>query len=228
MRFLSAALLLFAATIAISSAHGAAATMKMNYTNAEIISIIEAYSKASGQKFIVDPVVRGKVSIFLPEAVSTDEAFNHLSSALALNGFAISKQGDTMVVKSARNVQRDFIQTSLELPAAKPERMATWVYTVKNMPAESVNRDLRILTSKDGEMSVNVRTNQLIFTDWVSNLHRVSDLFAAIDKPVDAATAKLIAEGTKRRESEAKISSRSAKPSEIAPPPPGPKAKTEN
>lgn len=174
--------------------------IKMYFNNEDLIKIIEMYSKASGQKFVVDPGVRGKVSIFLQEPVSVQEAFNQLSSALAVNGYAISKQGDTMVIKSARNVQRDLIEVSTERPVLKPERMYTWIYSAKHLPADSINRDLRILLSKDGELSVSMNTNQLIFTDWASNLNRVAELMKELDKPVDPATAKLVAASKKERD----------------------------
>lgn len=161
-------------------------TMKMSFREEEILNIIEEYSKASGQKFVVDPSVRGKVSIFIQSPIPLSEAFSHLSSALAVNGFAISKQGDTMVVKSARNVQRDLIEVGTEAPALKPERLYTWVYSSKHASAEKINRELRILLSKDGELSVNPSLNQLIMTDWSSNLNRVADLLKEVDKPVAA------------------------------------------
>ncbi len=105
--------------------------ISMNYVNEDLIKIIEVYAKQSRQKFIVDAGVRGKVSILLPEPVSITEAFHHLSSALAINGYAISTQGDTMVIKSARNIQRDLHEVSQEKPALKPERMYTWIYQLK-------------------------------------------------------------------------------------------------
>jgi len=174
--------------------------MKMNFTNLEITKIIEDYSKASGQKFIVDPGVRGRISIFVQEAVTLEEAFNHLSSALAVNGFAMSKQGDTIVVKAARNIQRDLIEVSTVRPTLKPERMYSWVYTVKNFTAEQISKDFRIITSKDGEMNLSTNTNQLIITDWTSNLNRIADLFEEIDKKVDPATAKLVELSKKQHE----------------------------
>lgn len=173
--------------------------MKMYFNNEEITKVIENYSKVSGQKFILDPGVRGKVSIFVQEEVGLEEAFNHLSSALAINGFAISKQGDTMVVKAGRNIQRDYIETTTKLPTMKPERMATWIYTFKNVSAENVNRDLRILPSKDGEMSVNADTNQIIFSDWTSNLNRIADLLKEIDVKVSPETAKIVEAAKKER-----------------------------
>ena len=179
-------------TIALMSFAETTSKMKMYFNNEDLIKIIEQYSKASGQKFVIDPGVRGKISIFLQDPVTLDEAFNQMSSALAINGFAISKQGDTMIVKSARNIQRDLIEVSTQRPTLKPERMYSWVYTFKNISAEQVNRDLRILPSKDGEMSVNSATNQVIFTDWSANLNRIGDLLAELDKKVDPEVAKIV------------------------------------
>lgn len=177
-------------------------TMKMYFNNEEIIKIIEMYSKASGQKFLVDPSVRGKVSIFIQEPVALDEAFNQLSSALAINGYAISKQGDTMVIKSARNIQRDLVEVSTSKPALKPERMYTWIYAFKNISAENVMRDLRIIPSKDGEMSVNQSGNQIIITDWSSNLNRVAEILKELDKKTDPQVAKIIEMQKKEQKSQ--------------------------
>lgn len=182
--------------------------IKMYFNNEELTKVIELYSKASGQKFVLDPSIRGKVSIFIQEPVSLDEAFNQLSSALAINGYGISKQGDTMVIRSARNIQRDLIEVSTEKPTLKPERMYSWIYTAKNVPAGSIIRDLRILPSKDGEMSLNETTNQIIITDWASNLIRVSEILKEIDKKIDLTTAKLVEVSKKEREARGKEQAR--------------------
>jgi type II secretory pathway component GspD/PulD (secretin) len=199
MKLVTALLILTAVSVS-----NAADKIKMNFSNEELSKIIETYSKASGQKFVIDPGVRGKASILLPEAVTTEEAFNHLSSALAINGFAISKQGDTMVIKSARNIQRDLIEVSPEKPSVKPERMYAWVYTPKYTTAPALLSNLRILSSKDGEIQAVEQTNQLIITDWTSNLNRVAEILKEVDKPVDAATAKIVEAGRKERDARKK------------------------
>ncbi len=175
--------------LSFSFAH-AADKIKMYFKNEEMMKIIEIYSKASGQKFVIDPAVRGKASILLQEPVSLEEAFNHLSSALALNGYAISKHGDTMIINSARHVQRDLIEISTEVPTLNPQRMYTWIYNAKYASVEEINREIRIFSSKDGEMSVNPRTNQLIFTDWTSNLIRIAEIIKQVDKQMDPATSQ--------------------------------------
>lgn len=189
------------ATIIIFTFSFANAEEKINmyFNNEELTKIIEIYSKFSGQKFVIEPTVRGKVSILIQEPVSIEEAFNQLSSALAINGYGISKQGDTMIIKPARSIQRDLVEVSTEKPSIKPERMYTWIYTVKNFPADSINRDLRILVSKDGEVSVNTNTNQLIFTDWVSTINRVAELLKEIDKPNSPEISKIVSIAKKER-----------------------------
>jgi general secretion pathway protein D len=183
--FLSAAL--FVGSIAQAAPEASSSlTHKMYFKNEDILKVIEFYSKISSQKIIVDSSVRGKVSIFIQEPISADEAFNHLSSALALNGYGFVRKGDTLEVRSARNLQRDLHEIKTELPALKPERIVTYVYSPKFVSVENINRDLRIMSSKDGEMAVHPSTNQIIFTDWVSNIHRIEAIMKEVDKPAVA------------------------------------------
>lgn len=170
----------------------ATATISFSYENQEITKMIQDYAKASGKTFIVDPGVRGKISIYQADKVSLDVAYELLSSALAVNGYAISIQNGTYLVKSARNIQRDLIEVTTQLPSLKPERMVSYVISFKHASSESILRNLRILPSKDGEMVSIPETNQLIVTDWTSNLHRIDKTLKELDRPVDAATKAIV------------------------------------
>lgn len=170
-----------------------------NFSNEEITKILEVYTKLSSQKMIIDPTVRGRITILNPVEITADEAFNQLSEALAVNGYGIVKNGDIMTVKNARNVQRDNIEMSSSLPAAKPQRMATWIVTLKNVSADDIQKDLRLLTSSYGEMSAISRTNQIVITDWTSNLQRVAALIKEVDIKPDAETAKIVAAAEAKR-----------------------------
>jgi general secretion pathway protein D len=83
--------------------------VQFQFKNADVIDVLQAYMKATGQKFVIDPSIHGKITILNPRPVKTEEAFNLLSSSLATNQIAISEQGDTMVVASARNLQHGFV-----------------------------------------------------------------------------------------------------------------------
>ena len=179
-------------TVIASIAAKADDKVKFQFMNEDIDKVIAAYSKASGQKFIIDSTVRGKITILNPTDITADEAFNQLSEALAVNGFAVVKNGEVDTVRNARSVQRDNVQVTTELPAAKPQRMVTWIVSLKNVAAGTVVKDIRMFTSSFGELSANVTSNQLIITDWSSNLQRVAEIIKNVDKPVDPATAKIV------------------------------------
>lgn len=156
--------------------------ISFSYEDVEISKVLKDYAAASGQKFIVDPNVRGKITIINPSQVTVEEAFNQLSTALATNSIGIVVQDGVMNVKPARSIQRDSIPVVKELPPMRPERMVTWIIDLKYVSADDVNKQLRILTSRDGELVPYTPTNQMIVSDWTPNLHRIGSIIASIDK----------------------------------------------
>jgi general secretion pathway protein D len=182
-----------------SAAAFAADKVSFNYENADINKVIKDYAKMTGQKFIVDPQVRGQITITNPSEITTEEAFNELSSALALNGIGISTQDGTMIVQQARAVQRNLIPVTKELPPLHPTRMVTYVIDLKNVSADDVNKQLRILTSKDGELVPYTHTNQIFVTDWTPNLHRIAKMMTFVDEHVQPAKSLKKKESAKKQ-----------------------------
>ncbi|MBC7741466.1 MAG: general secretion pathway protein GspD [Bdellovibrionaceae bacterium] len=174
--------------------------MKMNYVNEELPKIIEDYSKSTGQKFIIDSTVRGKITILNQKPVSQDEAFNQISEALALNGFAFVTQNDVMVVRNARSAQRDNIPVVTELPPLRPQRMVTMIFSLKHISALAVQQQLRLLTSSYGEMSPVEKSNQIVISDWSGNLNRVAEVIKQVDQPADPKIEKIVAQAKKDKE----------------------------
>lgn len=180
------------------AADGSTTAFNFSFENADITAIVKEYAKATGQKFIIDPSVHGKITIINSGPVAATEAFNQLSSALALNSLGISQQEDTMVIMQARALQRNDIEVVKEAPPLKPERMYTWVVTLKHASAEEVNRQVRVLSSKDGEVATFVPNNQLYISDWSSNMQRMAKIIAEIDtatvNPIGQAAQKKLDE----------------------------------
>lgn len=209
-------------SIVLSANALAAEKIKLNFVGEEITKILEIYSKEANQKFIIDPGVRGRITLLNPNEVDLTEAWNQISSALALNGFAFVNQGDVIVIRSARNAQRDGIDVVTELPPMRPEKMVTWVVTLKHIAVDKVNREMRILTSKDGEMSVFADKNQLVISDYTSNLYRVKKILDRMDQPLEPGLAKLVKESEAQRKkmNERREAMGPEKRGKVPPPPP--------
>ncbi len=167
--------------------------IQFNFLNEEIIKIAELYTKATGTKFVIDSTVRGKITILNSNPISTNEAYNQFSEGLKLNGFAIVKKDDYSTIRNARSAQRDGVEISNTLPALRPERMATWIVTLKNISADEVHHRLgRMMTSMYGEIESVPSKNQIILTDFTSSLDRMGAIIKEIDQPADQKLAKII------------------------------------
>lgn len=154
-----------------------------DFPNVEITELVKAIGELTGKNFIIDPGVRGKISIIAPSKITVAEAYNAFLSALAINGFTVVPSGAFWKIKSARNAQRDSIETYSGAYYPNSDQMITRIIHLKHISAEQVNRDLRILPSKDGEMSVYTPTNSIILSDYGSNIDRVMKIISQLDVP---------------------------------------------
>lgn len=194
------------ATAFFTSSAFAQEKIKMNFNNEEITKMIENYSKATGQKFIFDSTVRGKATVLSNDELTYEEAFNTISDVLALNGFAIVKKDNVMVVRNARSAQRDGIEVYNTLPKPKPERMVTWVVTLNNIPVSSVKTQMgRLMNSSYGEIEAMPKTNQLFITDWTSSLNRISEMLKEIDQPLKPNIEKIVSKADKEQTAQRKM-----------------------
>ncbi len=154
-----------------------------DFPNAEITDIAKAISELTGKNFIIDPGVRGKITIISPSKITVAEAYKAFLSALAINGYAVVPSGKFLKIRSARNAMRDGIETYSGSYYPNADQMITRIIHLKHISAEMVNKDLRILNSKEGEVSIYPATNSLIISDYGSNVERIMKILNQLDVP---------------------------------------------
>jgi general secretion pathway protein D len=154
-----------------------------DYNNAEITDVIKAISELTGKNFIIDPGVRGKITIIAPTKITVAEAYKAFLSALAINGYTIVPSGGFYKIKSSRNAQRDNIETYSGNYFPNSDQMITRIIHLKHINADQVSRELRIMNSKDGEVTPFASTNSLIISDYGSNVERVMKILNQLDVP---------------------------------------------
>ena len=154
-----------------------------DYNNAEIADVIKAISELTGKNFIIDPGVRGKITIIAPTKITVAEAYKAFLSALAINGYTIVPSNGFFKIKSSRNAQRDNIETYSGNYFPNSDIMITRIIHLKHISADQVSRELRILNSKDGEVTPFNSTNSIILSDYGSNVERVMKIINQLDVP---------------------------------------------
>ncbi len=167
-----------------------AAPMTWNHKNADLVTVIEQYSKATGAKFVIDSTVRGKITFFNQQKLDPTEVFDQLSRALAINGFSWIKSKDTYVVRNARSIQRDNMEIFTELPPADPEHMVSFIYKCKFIECSKLSSELRLLTSSYGEVASYSERNSLIISDFTGNINRIYRTFEKLDTEATSAKNK--------------------------------------
>lgn len=157
--------------------------VEANFPNAEITDVVKAISQLTNKNFIIDPGVRGKISIIAPSKVTVAEAYKAFLAALAVNGFTVVPYGKFLKVKASRNAQRDSIETYTGKYAPTSDIYITRILHLKHISAEEVNKRLRVLPSKDGEMTPYEPTNSLMITDYGANVERIVKIINELDRP---------------------------------------------
>jgi len=152
-----------------------------DYPNADIADIVKAISELTGKNFIVDPQVRGKITIIAPSRITVAEAYKAFLSALAINGLALVPGDGFIKIKQARAAQRDNIDTFSGAYYPTSDTMITRIIKLKYISADEVNKQLRILTSTNGELVPYTPTNSLIVSDYGANIDRITKILEQLD-----------------------------------------------
>ncbi len=154
-----------------------------DFPNADIADIVKAISELTGRNFILDPGVRGKITIIAPSKITVAEAYKMFLSALAIHGYAIVPSDGYYKIRPSRAAQRDSIETFSTSYYPNSDQMITKIIHLKYISAEEVNRQFRNITTKDGDINAYAPTNSLIISDYGSNIDRIVKIINQLDVP---------------------------------------------
>lgn len=161
--------------------------LTINLVNADIASAVQAVAAATGRNFIVDPRVKGQVTIQFEKPVAPQKVFQALLTQLRLAGFAVVEHdGVYQVVPEAdAKLQSGPVGVGLA-PSHIPGRgdqVVTQIFQLRNASASSLLPVLRPLISPNNTINVSPSGNALVVTDYADNLKRIARIIAALDVP---------------------------------------------
>jgi len=171
--------------IAQSAADSEDQYVAIDFNNVDISVFIKFISELTGRNFLVDPRIRGKVTINSPSKITVDEAYRVFESVLELNGFTtIPGDGITKIIPSAV-ARSSNLETILEPEVTVPdaERSITKIIQLRYADANEVRRLMTPLVAKTSVILAYTQTNALIITDNAANIQRLERIIAAIDRP---------------------------------------------
>jgi general secretion pathway protein D len=158
-----------------------AENITLNLKNADINALIDTVSDKTGKNFIVDPRVKGKVTVISSQPMDSEELYQVFLSILQVHGFSAVPSGNVIkIIPDASAKQANIPTVNLRAPGVGDE-MVTRVITLENISASQLVPILRPLIPQHGHLAAYARTNVLIITDRAANINRLVKIIKRID-----------------------------------------------
>jgi len=174
-----------AASLVLSASAAAQQTQVLNLRDADIRAFIQDVSRATGRSFIIDPRVKGTVSVVTEKPLSRTEYFQVFLSTLRANGLvAIPAAGGAYRIAPVENAAQQ--------PGGPrgANGFVTEVIPLSTIDAQSAMDALKPLVSKEGQLTASRSGNAVVVADYGDNVSRIRSLVRQIDR--DRSTTRVI------------------------------------
>jgi general secretion pathway protein D len=104
-----------------SSNNAKPAYITMNFKDVDLQVFIKFISELMGKNFLIDPNVKGSVTIVSPQKVTVDEVYKVFLSVLEVNGFTVIESGQLSKILPTAAAKTKATETFLERKLRTPE-----------------------------------------------------------------------------------------------------------
>ena len=154
----------------------AAEVVRINFRDADIRSVIESVAEITGKSFVLDPRVKGKVTIIAPEAIDSDLLYQAVLSAIQVQGFQAIEDGVvTRIVP--------FNQAFNFAGGAGNNQLVTKVIKIEHVQVATLVPVLKPVMSSGARLNAFAQSNSMVVTDVQSNIVLLESLIAELDDP---------------------------------------------
>lgn len=188
-----------ALTTLASNAALAQSESTLNLKDADINALIATVSEITGKNFIIDPRVKGKVTVLSSTPMSADGVYETFLAVLQVHGFAAIPAGEAIKIIPEVNAKQDGAPTRGEFTVA-PDDVITRVVEVENVPAAQLVPILRPLVPQYGHLAALAVSNMLIISDRAANVIRLREIIRRIDQSPDRQVELIKLESASARE----------------------------
>lgn len=158
----------------------------INFQDVDISTVISSVSRITGRVFIIDPRVKGKVTILASQEVAESELYPIFLSILQVHEFAAIEDGGVVKIVPLARVKHD--SSALDFDGAtdkdRPaDSMVTRLVKLKHVQAEKLVAILRPLVESKSYLAAQADSNMLIISDRSANIERLLKIIDQVDQP---------------------------------------------
>jgi len=167
---------------------------QIELNDVEIPALIDTVSRITGKNFVVDPRVKGRVTVITGREVDPDELYELFLSILQVHGFSAVPAGEgsnlIKVVPSNQAKQQPVpvigeIEEQRVGSSRKSDELITRVIRVEHVPAAMLVPILRPLVPSTGQLQAYGPSNTILISDRAANIERLIKVIKRMDRADD-------------------------------------------
>ncbi len=155
----------------------------LNFVNADIDAVSRAMAAILRQQFVVDPRVKGTMTLYSEKALAPHEAYLNYLAALRGQGYTVVEVGGLFKVVPEADAKLQSGTVSVGDVNRRGDQVLTQIYRLTHENANNLVPVLRPLISPNNTINANPGNNTLVITDYADNLQRIGKIIAAMDTP---------------------------------------------
>ena len=153
----------------------------LNFVNAEIEAVARTVATLSGANVVVDPRVKGSMTLTSTLPVPPAQALRLFSAQLRTQGFALVENAGIHTVVPEADAKLQSGPVNAGPVASGGGQVMTQIFRLNHESANSLVPVLRPLISPNNTINVTPGSNALVITDYADNLQRLGRIIAALD-----------------------------------------------
>lgn len=178
LRWLSLTLLLVALSRPL---YAEEPTFQLNMQDADIRDVIDMVARVTGESFIVDPRVRGQVTVISDRELTADAIYEIFLATIEVYGFSAVETDNAIKIIAQADVKSSGLPVDSN-GEIEGERIITRVFPIQNTSAMELVPILRPLVASYGHLAGVNTANALIISDRATNIERVAEIVELLDK----------------------------------------------
>jgi general secretion pathway protein D len=152
----------------------------LNFVNADIEAVARTMATITRRNIVVDPRVKGTMTLSTDRPVAPAVAFNQFVATLRLSGYTVVDAGGLLKVVPEAEAKLQGGAVSVD-GSVSGTQIVTQIFRLNFEAASNLVPILRPLISPNNTINVNPGNNSLVITDYADNLQRIGRIIAALD-----------------------------------------------
>jgi general secretion pathway protein D len=155
-------------------------TWKVNLKDADISALVSEVAEVTGKNFVVDPRVKGTITVISSKALSADELYELFLGVLSVNGFAAVPGGSAIKIVPDVTAKQFGVPVDVNL-SRKGEALVTRVIRLENTNAVDLVPVLRPMMPQFAHLAALPGANALVLSDHANNIDSLGEIIAQLD-----------------------------------------------